>query len=54
MCEQKFEQEQNPLTPGKKILWIVAPEAEKRISGDLPRMLERSRRRRRWRIATRS
>ena len=40
MCEQKFEQEQNPLTPGKKILWIVAPEAEKRIGADLSAFLE--------------
>ena len=40
MCEQKIEQEQNPLTPGKTILWIVAPEDEKRISGDLSAFLE--------------
>ena len=40
MCEQKFEQEQNPLTPGSKILWIVAPENEKRISADLSAFLE--------------
>ena len=40
MCEQKFEQEQNPLTPGRKILWIVAPEDEKRISADLAAFLE--------------
>ena len=40
MCEQKFEQEQNPLTPGKKILWIVSPETEKRISADLSAFLE--------------
>ena len=40
MCEQKFEQEQNPLTPGRKILWIVAPEDEKRISADLSAFLE--------------
>ena len=40
MCEQKFEQEQDPLTPGRKILWIVAPEDEKRISADLSAFLE--------------
>ena len=40
MCEQKFEQEQNPLTPGRKILWIVAPEDEERISADLAAFLE--------------
>ena len=40
MCEQKFEQQQNPLTPGRKILWIVAPEDEKRISADLSAFLE--------------
>ena len=40
MCEQKFEQEQNPLTPGRKILWIVAPEDEERISADISAFLE--------------
>ena len=39
MCEQKFEQEQNPPTPGKKILWIVGPEDAMHISKDLPGML---------------
>ena len=39
MDESKSERnlEQTSLTPGKKILWIVAPKDEKRISGDLPR-----------------
>lgn len=40
MCEQKFEQEQTPLAPGKKILWIVGPESEEQISQALPKMLE--------------
>ena len=39
MCEQKYEQEQNPPTPGKKILWIVGPEDAMHISKDLPGML---------------
>ena len=40
MCEQKFEQEQCPLTPGRKILWIVGPEKEEQISGILSAFLE--------------
>lgn len=40
MCEQKFEQEQCPLTPGKKILWFICPEDEQRSSGDLSALLE--------------
>ena len=36
MDEAKSERnlEQTPLTPGKKILWIVGPEKEEQISGD--------------------
>lgn len=40
MCEQKFEQRQDPQIPGKKILWIVGPEREEQISQTLPEMLE--------------
>ena len=42
MDESKSEWnlEQTPLTPGKKILWIVAPEDEKRISADISAFLE--------------
>ena len=40
MCEQKFEQEQTPLAPGKKILWIVGTENEEQISQALLKMLE--------------
>ena len=40
MIEQKFEQEQTPQTPGKKILLIVGPENEEQISQALPKMLE--------------
>ena len=40
MCEQKFEQRQDPQIPGKKILWIVGPEWEEQISQTLPEKLE--------------
>ena len=40
MIEQKFEQEQTPLTPGKKILWIIGPENEDQIGQVLPAILE--------------
>jgi len=38
--EQRFEQEQNPQSRGKKILWIVGPGKESKIGGNLPHVLE--------------
>ena len=48
MDESKSERtlEQTPLTPGKKILWIVGPEKEEQISADLSAFLENFQ----WRI----
>ena len=40
MCEQKFEQEQTPPAPGKKILLFIGPENEDKISQILPKLLE--------------
>ena len=40
MIEQKLEQEQTPLIPGKKILLIIGPENEDQISQVLPAILE--------------
>ena len=43
MCEQKFEQEQDPPTPGRRILWIGGPEDEEGIGPDLSVFFENAR-----------